>query len=52
MDDAGLTNDWTYHHIFTSKQEAVEAMSAFIQRDIDELNKLKEKIESYWDFED
>ena len=47
VDDTGLTNDWTYHHIFTSKQEAVEAMSTFIQRDIDELNKLKEKIESY-----
>lgn len=43
--DTGLTNDWTYHYIFTSKQEAVEAMSAFIQIDIDELNKLKEKIE-------
>lgn len=42
-----LSNGWTYHHIFTSKQEAVEAMSAFIQIDIDELNKLKEKIESY-----
>lgn len=42
---SGLSNDWTYHHIFTSKQEAVEAMSTFIQRDIDELNKLKEKIE-------
>lgn len=47
MDDMGLTNDWTYHHIFTSKQEAVEAMSTFIQRDTEELNKLKEEIESY-----
>lgn len=45
--DSGLTNDWTYHHIFTSKQGAVEAMSTFIQRDIDELNKLKKDIESY-----
>ena len=44
---SGLSNGWTYHHIFTSKQEAVQAMSTFIQRDIDELNKLKEKIESY-----
>lgn len=44
---SGLSNGWTYHHIFTSKQEAVEAMSAFIQRDIGELIKLKEKIESY-----
>lgn len=46
VDDTGLTNDWTCHYIFTSEQEAVEAMSAFIQIDIDELNKLKEKIES------
>lgn len=45
--DSGLSNGWTYHHIFTSKQEAVEAMATFIQRDIDELNKLKKDIESY-----
>lgn len=45
--DGVVCDGWSFHHIFTSHQEAVEAMSTFIQRDIDELNKLKEKIESY-----
>ena len=45
--DGVMYDGWGFHHIFTSHQEAMEAMSSFIQRDIDELNKLKEKIESY-----
>lgn len=45
--DGVMYDGWGFHHIFTCHQESMEAMSSFIQRDIDELNNLKEKIESY-----